>query len=435
MGYGHLRAAHAIARALGCEVFRIDREPLADERDRRGWNISRILYEGVCRASQVGLVRRPLQSLLEALTGIPPLHGSRNQSVPTRAVRLFDRLVEEGLGRGLVERLEKSRAPLVTTFYAPALIADRAGYDRIYCVVTDADIHRIWAPPEPARSRIRYLVPTARALERLRAYGVPEERLHFTGFPLPIELSGAAPELRVARRHLAERLLRLDPKGRFRTEHPNAVPSLGGAGNGTAPGEPPLLTFAVGGAGAQAELARHLLEGVREPVSRGALRLALVAGVRAEVAARFRRWREEAGLEEAGEAACEIVHERSVEAYLDRFHAILARSDVLWTKPSEMTFFAALGIPLVLMPPVGGHERYNRAWVLEHGAAVDQRDPRRAGEWITELLHAGTLAGAAWSGFTRLPAHGTWRILEAMGCTASGEMGSGRHSSSSTAGS
>ena len=38
---------------------------------------------------------------------------------------------------------------------------------------------------------------------------------------------------------------------------------------------------------------------------------------------------------------------------------------MLWTKPSEMTFYAALGIPLILAPPLGAHERYNRRWALE----------------------------------------------------------------------
>jgi len=37
--------------------------------------------------------------------------------------------------------------------------------------------------------------------------------------------------------------------------------------------------------------------------------------------------------------------------------------------PSEMTFFAALGLPLILAPAVGVHERYNARWATEAGAA------------------------------------------------------------------
>ena len=67
-------------------------------------------------------------------------------------------------------------------------------------------------------------------------------------------------------------------------------------------------------------------------------------------------------------------------AYYARFNALLARTDVLWTKPSELTFYAALGLPLVCGAPVGVHERHNRRWVREAGAGVKQRDARFAAE-------------------------------------------------------
>src|SRR4030095_9293640 len=94
------------------------------------------------------------------------------------------------------------------------------------------------------------------------------------------------------------------------------------------------------------------------------------------------------------------------------FNRLLAETDVLWTKPSEMTFYAALGLPLVLSPPVGVHERYNRRWAIENGAGLKQRHPDYAGYWIREWLAEGTLAAAAWFGFLRLPKFGLYHILE-----------------------
>jgi hypothetical protein len=44
-----------------------------------------------------------------------------------------------------------------------------------------------------------------------------------------------------------------------------------------------------------------------------------------------------------------------------------------------------------------------------------QRDPRYVGEWLKDWLKDGTLAGAAWNGFMRLPHHGLHQILEAIG--------------------
>jgi UDP-N-acetylglucosamine:LPS N-acetylglucosamine transferase len=93
---------------------------------------------------------------------------------------------------------------------------------------------------------------------------------------------------------------------------------------------------------------------------------------------------------------------------------LLAGADVLWTKPSELVFYAALGLPLVLSWPVGVHERYNRRWVEEHGAGLRQRDPGAVAEHVAEWLVDGTLAAAAWSGFTRLPNRGLYEILDAL---------------------
>jgi UDP-N-acetylglucosamine:LPS N-acetylglucosamine transferase len=138
----------------------------------------------------------------------------------------------------------------------------------------------------------------------------------------------------------------------------------------------------------------------------------LVAGVRAAVEARFREEIQLAGLEGALGQGLEILRADSLEEYFDRFDAVMARTDALWTKPSELSFYAALGLPLVFARPVGVHERYNRRWVRESGAGVVQRDPGAAWQWLSDWLEDGTLAGAAWSGFIRLPKHGLYRILD-----------------------
>jgi hypothetical protein len=414
MGYGHLRAAAPLADALGAPVLQVDRAPIVAPGEEKLWRRVRGAYEVVSRLSQIPVIGAPLRSGLEAITDIPRLYPYRDLSAPTRGVRALDRIAHRGLGQGLLAHLHASGAPLLTTFYSPAIVADRAGYERIFCVVTDSDINRIWAPVEPARTRIQYLVPTRRAARRLRAYGVPEERITFTGFPLPHGLVGG-PSLGVLKRNLAARLVRLDPSGEFRRSMPEELAHFLGALPHEEEGRPPLLTYAVGGAGAQAGLAASFLPGFRRAVERGLLRIALVAGVRPEVEARFRELVHRAGMERLLGAGVEILREPDFSAYYARFNALLARTDVLWTKPSELTFYGALGIPLVLAPPVGVHERYNRRWAREEGAGLKQRDARFAAEWIADGLADGLLAAAAWAGYMRLPKFGLYRILDALG--------------------
>ncbi|MFL5264146.1 MAG: DUF6938 domain-containing protein [Anaeromyxobacteraceae bacterium] len=413
MGYGHLRAAHAVARALGAEVLHADAPPLASDEEARLWKHTRLAYEATSRLSQLPWVGGPLRSALEALTDIPRLHPLRDLSGRTAAVRAVERLLHRGVGRGLVDALHASGAPLVTTFYVPAIAADRAGCRRVHCVVTDADVNRVWATAEPAKGRIRYLAPSRRVARRLVAYGVPPERITFTGFPLPDELVGGA-SLETLSRNLAARLVRLDPEREFRRAYRDELARFLGPLPGELQGSPPLVVFAVGGAGAQAELARVFLPRLRSAVLGGRMRLALVAGTRREVADGFRRELDRARFGAAAANAVEVLEASTFAEYYDRFNALLARADVLWTKPSELTFYAALGLPLVFAWPVGTHERYNRRFAVEAGAGLRQGDPRYAADWLAEWLADGTLAGAAWSGFMRLPKHGLYRIVEAV---------------------
>jgi hypothetical protein len=133
------------------------------------------------------------------------------------------------------------------------------------------------------------------------------------------------------------------------------------------------------------------------------------------VAALFRDALARTGLAAAEGKGVEILQAPTPEQYFERFDALLARADVLWTKPSELTFYGALGLPLLFAPPVGVHERYNRRWARDAGAGLAQREISFAWQWLADWLDDGTLAGAAWSGYMRLPKHGLYRILDLVG--------------------
>ncbi|MGE5234854.1 MAG: DUF6938 domain-containing protein, partial [Acidobacteriota bacterium] len=230
---------------------------------------------------------------------------------------------------------------------------------------------------------------------------------------LPGELVGGG-DLETLRRNLAARLVRLDPKKAFRDQYRQELVHFFGPLPREPEGEAPLVTFAVGGAGAQVQIARALLFSLRQPILDRRLRLALVAGVRAEVARRFHGWVADERLDECLGDGVEIVHETSFPSYYRTFNGLLARTDVLWTKPSELVFYGGLGIPLVFAPPVGVHERCNRRWAIQRGAGLKHENPLHAIDWLREWLRDGTLAGAAWSGYVRLPKFGTPRILDLM---------------------
>src|SRR6267378_3520991 len=389
MGYGHLRAAAPLADALG------------DARDAWFWWRTRAFYEPLTRWSQVPALGAPLRGLLARITAIPDAGG--DLSGPTAGTRWMERAARAGAGRALADHLRTSGAPLLATFYAAPILAELHGADRLHCVVTDADVNRVWAPPHPARSRIRYYVPSEPARRRIESYGVAPDRIRLTGFPLPHDLVGGR-ERSLLRRNLAARLGRIDP-GRLVADA--AAAEIGPVGRDDSP---PLVTFAIGGAGAQAGIAAKLVRALAGPLRARRLALALVAGRRRDVARKLRAAIDAQGL--AGHSAVEVLEEHDSLKYLRSFNALLARTDVLWTKPSEMTFFAALGLPVIAAPPVGVHEERNLRWAAEQGAALPQADPDRAGEWLPRWIEEGTLARAAWNGYRRLPALGLYEILD-----------------------
>jgi hypothetical protein len=389
MGYGHLRPATALAQALGTDVLQMDLPPLGAEIDRRFWESARGLYEPLTRFSQLPGVGAPMRALLNTITAIPPPWPGCDLSGPTQGTKWMERAAHDGVGRALAEHLRKSAAPLLTTFYAAAILAELHGASGLYCLITDSDVNRVWAPPDPARSRIRYFAPSQRARRRMESYGVRRENIRMTGYPLPHELVGG-PDRTALKKNFFLRMERLEGKG-----------------------EAPLIVFAIGGAGAQVPLAKKVMQGMKRQIEAGKLRLALVAGRRPEVARQLREALDSLGLD--GHPGAELHEAADFPSYLRDLNALLARADALWSKPSEMTFFAALGLPFISAPPVGVHESWNLRWATERGAALPQHDPAAAGEWLMEWLEDGVLAGAAQAGFTRLPQLGLYEILSELG--------------------
>lgn len=406
MGYGHMRAAKALAHHFETEILQVDHPPLASSVEANRWHQSRLFYEQTSRASSLPVIGKPFKAVLDSMTHIPSLSPYRDQAAPNLGARLLDRLVQLGMGESLASYLQDENVPLLTTFYAPAIAANQRGVERIYCVVTDTDIHRIWVPSDPRQSRIHYLVPSQQAARRLNAYGVAEDCIHYTGFPLPTELLGG-PGFPTLHSDLRSRLARLDPHRSFHSLRSAELESVLGGLPAQADG-PPHLVFAVGGAGAQANMVEQFLPSLVPLLRANTLRLTLVAGIRDEVREYFEAQLDGLGLREA----VEVLYEPNLDDYFPAINALFRRADILWTKPSEMTFFGALGIPLIFSPAVGVHESYNRRWAVERGAGLEQRDPRYAGEWLAEMLDEGTLAGAAWNGYSRLPKSGTYRAAE-----------------------
>jgi hypothetical protein len=150
---------------------------------------------------------------------------------------------------------------------------------------------------------------------------------------------------------------------------------------------------------------------VREKLKRGEMILNLVAGVKDKVKAYFKRVKSEL-LPECPHRR--VVSDHTKDGYFEQFSQALRETDILWTKPPELSFYAGLGIPLILTPTIGSHEEYNKKWLTEIHAALPQEDPRYTDEWLFDMLMDTRFAECALDGFMRVRKHGLFKILEVL---------------------
>jgi hypothetical protein len=174
------------------------------------------------------------------------------------------------------------------------------------------------------------------------------------------------------------------------------------------------VAFAVGGAGAQVEIGLQIADSLKPAILDGRFRLILIAGVNRVVERIFREHVARIGLEPALGDGVLIVREDTRPAYFDRFNALMRETDILWTKPSELSFYTGLGIPIILAPPIGPQEDKNRDWLLDKGCAFPQDMPGLTLEWLTDLLEDGLLAERAMDGFIKNRRLGVYKIQEVL---------------------
>ncbi len=410
MGYGHQRAAYPLANIAHERIINANAGKMVLPSEKRQWMVFRFLYEGLSRATDLPLIGPFIFRQYDRFQRIDPFYPWRDRSAPNFGVRYLDHLFRRNFLRSLVEYTRREERPFIATFFAPALAAAHWGLPEVYCVVTDSDINRVWVPLRPGKTRITYLAPTERAARRLVQYGVPEEDVFFTGFPLPGENLGG--ELEILKADLGDRLPNLDPGGEFLRRQGAMVRSELGASLKERSTHPFTITFSIGGAGAQRNIGAQLLQSLKGRILEGSVRLNLIAGTHLKVSWLYTTLVKELGLEGQLGRGVYIQCTLNKGDYFRQFNDLLHTTDVLWAKPSELSFYTALGIPFLIAPPMGAHERHNERWLLRLGAGIPQEDPRYADQWLFDWRERGELAEAAWNGYLKAPKNGTRNIKD-----------------------
>ncbi len=414
MGYGHQRAIHPLKHlAYGEKILNANCSSFSTIKEKRLWKDMLRTYEFMSRAGKLPIIGGIITSVLDSLLYIPAFYPLKDRSNSTFQVRYLKKYIKRGLCNGMVSEISTANLPLLTSFYSSAIAADMAGHNPVYCIICDTDLNRVWVAEQAEESHIIYFAPGAVSAQRLTSYGVPEKNILLTGFPLPLNLLGNR-NLDVLKKNLIRRLAKLDPEGKFNNLYRHSVNAFlydkESINNSEKDDNTPLtITFAVGGAGAQKEIGKQISINLAERIINNQIHLNLVAGTRKELKMYFEQVKKEI----SGAANnIKIIWEEDNESYFNSFNECLQTTDILWTKPSELSFYSALGIPIIMTPAIGPQEKCNRKWLREIGAGIKQNNPEFTDQWLFELLRKGRLAEAAWNGFLKARKYGTYNILD-----------------------
>lgn len=409
MGYGHQRAAFALRHLAfkGKIVTANDYHGIPDL-DKTLWRETRRVYEFISKFKKIPVLGGLVFSLMDKVQEIKPFYPKKRPLEPPglQLRTIYGLMKKKEWGRHLIEKLNQDSVPMICTFPVPAFMAEHWGYrGDVYLLVTDSDAARAWVSLFPRKTKIRYLAPSQLVAERLLQYGILKNNIVLTGFPLPEEFT--TPEgFMKTKEDLRRRLIRLDPKRKYITRYADVVRSYLGTvptgRNGAV-----VITFAVGGAGAQQALGKQIIQHLAPLVKEKKLRLCMMAATHKDAASSFTETAKQQGL---SETEVEVVFLKSKDEYFKRFSEVLRATDILWTKPSELSFYAALGIPLLLAPSIGSQEVQNQKWLARLGAAISQLRVEHADEWIPDFLNQGLFAEAAMQGFVEMERNGAKNI-------------------------
>jgi UDP-N-acetylglucosamine:LPS N-acetylglucosamine transferase len=412
MGYGHQRTAFSLKFLSQDEIIVANDYPGIPKKDKEIWENTRKFYEAVSRLeTNFPFFGKLIFKIFDQFQKIRPFYPKKPLSSPNFSTRMAYFLFKKlNWGKNLIEKIKnqalktKNNLPVVSTFFIPAFMAEYFQYPgEIFCVICDADISRSWAPLNPQKSKIKYFAPTERVVERLKLYGVKPENIFLTGYPLPKE------NLETLKEDLKFRILNLDPEKIFLKKYQDLV----NLKLGTLPEKPdhPLtILFSVGGAGAQKEIGFLILKSLKEEILKENLKIILSAGIRKETRDYFLKKIKSLKLEGKIGKSIKILYEEKIENYFQKFNLLLKKTDILWTKPSELSFYSALGIPIICAPPLGSQEEFNLRWLIKSGFGILQENPKYTREWIFDWIKRGYLAEMAMEGFLEGEKLGTFNI-------------------------
>jgi len=378
MGYGHLRALYPFYRFPEYQFTILGQTDNSDVFEKKLWKITLYLYETISRFKNVPIIGWFLFKLMSGMLAIPPKNKQVKNVERSFSFWMLERMISFGLCKGIQKQINSENI-LFTSFYAPVIALEKNKSLKVFCQICDTDLSRVWVTRNPSKSNTQYFAPCKNATDRLLSYGVDQNKIHLTGFPLPAELVGNSNE-EIAIKNLEVRIALFDNPSK------------------TNPSSPLQIAYIVGGAGAYSEIGKKIARSFRKEIENGLVVLHLVAGVKRNVAKDYYSF---VNREFPNSTGIKILSSNNITDYFQQFTELISRVHLIWTKPSELVFYSALGIPIIMTDPLGPQEEANREWMLETGAGIDQHLSNYTNLWVLNKLNSGVFSRMARNGWDK----------------------------------
>ncbi|MFO8021322.1 MAG: hypothetical protein R6U65_02560 [Perlabentimonas sp.] len=377
MGLGHIRALRPLALRFNRNVLLLGQTKVSDSSDKKFWSKSLRIYEWFSNASQLPIIGRLLFWFLDIFLYIGPLKETTRGAKTSFSLFLLDYTIKRGICKE-IDNLNNPFNILVTSFYAPVSHMTRnRPQTPVVCQVCDTDLSRAWVPSSPNIGNVHYISTCKRSSYRLREYGVEASKIHLLGFPLPDELVGGDSQ-EIAINNYNRRYAKLNNDSILNARTPLKI------------------AYPIGGAGVMVDNGIKAAIGLKSLVVEGKIELVFVPSPNNSSVNKLNKFKD------THFADCPnliIANSTNLDGYFTLFNRILANTHILWTKPSELTFYSGLGIPIIMCPPLGAQERCNREWLLANEIGVDQLNPLKSKGWLVGMFYSGLLAQMARNGW------------------------------------
>lgn len=389
MGFGHLRALYPLEKTFESKLVILGQTDGSSTFEKRLWKTSLTLYESISRFKKFPILGPIVYSMMNGLLAIPNPKSKVKKVEKSFAYWLLERFIRLGLCKGLQKKLE-SKQYVVTSFYAPVIALSKQPDLTVFCQICDSDLSRVWVAKNPIKNNTQYLVPCTKAAERLLMYGVQNSRIHLTGFPFAHELIGGYSQ-EIALQNFKKRMKLLD--------NPYDI----------SPDSPLEIAYVVGGAGAYSDIGMKIANLLRNEIEEGLIVLHLVAGIKGEIICSYHNFKQNRFPKSNN---LKIVGSNKLPDYFNQFNELMSHIHILWTKPSELVFYSALGIPIIMTDPLGPQEEANHAWVLETGVGTDQYISKYTNLWLMNRLNSKEFSRMASNGWNKGIRTASYKIPE-----------------------